>query len=465
MLFSHLPENLFSILASPKNKKVNAEALFVVREAFKSELIIKRGDLAAMLIDALEDYLQTMELDEDEEQYVETPGDISGKAYLLIRRLLDTGWIETEYERNSFEENITVPDYSIKIINLLYELAHEEQREYNSYVFATYSSLKSSLETPEYRFQALSSAYRNTVALLDELKSLFNNIKRYHNRITDEVGINALLVEHFDIYKEKIIDNIYYPLKTIDSVPRFKNQIIRILNEWALSDEVLIGISRQGVKSRIYQAEPEGRSDVQEKINFIIETYETLEELINSIDEKHIQYTNVSVDKIRYILNADRSMKGKLVCLLKRSKEDEVLKELAGHVEFYQHTYLDERSLYEQLKRSKKKEGTPLAIEIYESSEKQLDGFLDEIRRQYSNKKIDDYIAECFRGRQQFEITELEIGSTQDFIFAMLGTIRGTEHGAPYRVVFQKGQYESGGYRMAKVTFLRKGTGGADNEV
>ena len=107
----------------------------------------------------------------------------------------------------------------------------------------------------------------------------------------------------------------------------------------------------------------------------------------------------------------------------------------------------------------------PLAIAAYEASEEQLGGFLDEIRRQYSNRKIDDYILEYFKGRQQFEITEIKIDSTQDFIFVMLGTIRGTEYGAPYRTVFQEGRYESEGYRMAKVTFLRKQTGGAGSEV
>ena len=65
--------------------------------------------------------------------------------------------------------------------------------------------------------------------LVDELKLLFNNIKRYYQRISELSDVNTLLEEHFDRYKEQIVDTVYYPLKTIDSVPRFKYAILSML--------------------------------------------------------------------------------------------------------------------------------------------------------------------------------------------------------------------------------------------
>lgn len=97
-------------------------------------------------------------------------------------------------------------------------------REYNSYVFATYATLKSVADTPDFAYTALNSAYNNTTKLVDELKTLYNNIRRYNQRVLNETNVNNILAEHFDRYKEQIYNAVYYPLKTIDSIPRFKTQ-------------------------------------------------------------------------------------------------------------------------------------------------------------------------------------------------------------------------------------------------
>ena len=210
-LFSRIPDRFFSILAST-NKELYVQAIFVLRQAFKTELVIRREDLASMLMDALEedfaraDFSEEAEELDDYEREAADPADsagasnLSGKAHLLLRRLKETGWIETEYESNSFEENITIPDYAISVMNLLYDLSTERVKEYNSYVYATYAALENSVENPDYVYQALQTAYQNTVNLIDELKSLFNNIRRYYRRIPGENDINLLLQAHFDEY-------------------------------------------------------------------------------------------------------------------------------------------------------------------------------------------------------------------------------------------------------------------------
>ena len=53
-LFNRIPERFFSILVSQK-KELYVQALFVLRQAFKTELVIRREDLVVMLMDALEE--------------------------------------------------------------------------------------------------------------------------------------------------------------------------------------------------------------------------------------------------------------------------------------------------------------------------------------------------------------------------------------------------------------------------
>lgn len=457
-LFERIPERFFSVLTSSK-KELYAEALFVLRQAFQTELIIRRSDLVAMLVDSLESGILQADFSEEEEEWEEgRQGDesLSGKAYLLIRRLKETGWLDVEYESGSFEENITIPDYSIATIHLLHDLSTEQMKEYNSYVYATYAALKNSEENPDYRYQALQTAYQNTSRLVDELKLLFNNIKRYFQRIAMDLGINELLEEHFDRYKEKIVDAVYYPLKTIDSVPRFKHSILAFLNDWMLREAVIEDIVLQGRQRHIYASEEEGRQDIFEKINYIADTYENIEAMISDIDRKHVEYTNASVDRIRYMMNADRSVKGNLVELLRHAEDEPVMGRMAEAIEVYRHGYVDVGSLYDRVRRTDKTEGRAMRIEEIVPDGSLVEGFLAGVRKQYSTRRVDEFIQARFGDKEEFETADAAIQSAEDFILFLLGTIRGCERSAGYQVHFKEGYLKLDGYHLPKVIFRKK---------
>lgn len=103
-LFQLIPDNLFSILAS-KNKKVYIEALFVLRKAFKQEMVISKTDLVAMLIANLDEMIMDLDLSEENETAEESGpvggkslGTLSAAAHFLLRRLRETGWVDVEYQ-------------------------------------------------------------------------------------------------------------------------------------------------------------------------------------------------------------------------------------------------------------------------------------------------------------------------------------------------------------------------------
>ena|GEM_PF-205797 len=484
LLFDKIPDRFFSILTSTK-KELYVEALFVLRTAFQTELLIRREDLTAMLVNSMEGHILEADFSEEEAELEEAEPagakkpeasdlGLSAKAHLLIRKLRDTGWIEIEYESNSFEETITVPDYAIDVMNLLYSLSQDRVREYNSYVYATYAALKNSAENTDYLYQALRTAYQNTVRLVEELKLLFNNIRRYHQRISESMDVNDLLSEHFDKYKEQIIDTVYYPLKTIDSVPRFKHAIIGILNEWLLDDRVLQDIAGQGVLRKVYRDEAEGREDVLSMINFVADTFDSIEGMIADIDRRHTEYTNASIDRIRYQMNTDRSAKGKLIALLKaageemdgeRTGEVSVVGMLQDSMEAFRHGWMDMHSLYARAKRSVRRDGKPMPLDERQDAPEVLQSFLMDVRRQYSTPKIDAFILRCFGERGTFSTEEAPVRDSESFILFLLGTIRGREKKAPYTVDFLAGNVDVNGYSLPGAVFRRKtGAGQAGKE-
>ena len=290
----------------------------------------------------------------------------------MLRKLKGTGWIEAEFEARRFEEHITIPDYAVAVMNLLYDLSTERIRESNSYVYATHAALSNAKDNPDYVYQALQSAWNNTVNLVDELKSLFNNIRRYYARIAGEDNVNTMLAAHFDEYKTKIIDTVYYPLKTMDSVPRFKHAIVSILNIWLVSEEMQDSIVQQGLKRRVFENEEDGREQMFSMINYIVDTYDGIEEMLSAIDRRHTEYVNASVDHIRYLMNSDRGVKGKLIELLRASRDKDILEVMADHLTVYRHQFFDDKSLYAEAKRTKREMGPPLPVANREEPEGSL---------------------------------------------------------------------------------------------
>jgi tRNA C32,U32 (ribose-2'-O)-methylase TrmJ len=489
-LFELIPENLFSILAS-KNKKVYLEALFVLRKAFKQEMVISKTDLVSMLIASLDEMILDIDFsDEDassgeDTRYIQFGGDSSGtlsaSAHFLLRRLRETGWIDVEYQVNSFEESVTLPDYSIKIINLLYSLTEEQTTEYNSHVYSAYSDLRTAdQERDEYMFTALVSAYEKTMQLLDELKTLHNNIRRYHQALNEYATVNEVLKGHFDEYKSLISDRIYHPLKTLDSVPRFRTPILKILGGWMADYDLREKISEQALLRGRYRTKEEAMEGIIMLIGEITDTYERLDEMLQEIDRKNSAYTRASMEKMQYLLNSDRSIKGKIVDLLmglageKEKGSTDLYEQMSKGVQLFRQGYMDSNSLYFRDTRRKKNESNPLEVRAPEEDleDQTLQEFIDKARKSFSHQRVMNFMNEVLREKDVVNSGEIPLVGDEEFILLMLAALKGTDKKIFYRVEFfddyndyfddvdnvddDDDYIDNNGYRVPRMRFLRK---------
>ncbi len=113
--FEAVPSELFSPLASP-NRILYADALDVLYAAYQENLKIREDVLYSMLRGRLEQELADATF-EDEDIDEEELRDISGRARFLIRKLCSKGWFEKE-RGDDFEEYITIPNYSSRLLEL-----------------------------------------------------------------------------------------------------------------------------------------------------------------------------------------------------------------------------------------------------------------------------------------------------------------------------------------------------------
>lgn len=455
-IFNKIPENFFSILVS-KNKNIYIDALFVLREAFKQEMTISRENIISRLINNLEDEFYQEDFSEEDETNELKDNNISSKAYFLLRKLKWAGWVEFEMQRDSFEENVIIPDYAIKIIDLLYSIVEEKQVEYNSYVFATYSSLKlASIEKGE-TYNAIITAYNNTVQLINELKSLYNSLGRFHRKMCNQDNINEAINEHFFEYKE-YSDEMIFPRFTRDSVPRYKSPIRDMLSDILADKERLENTINIASKNSKYKSREEAEDDILNKIRTVLEVYENIDSTMNQIEQKNTDYVRASVKRIQYLLTNDKELKGKLVNILKNSKHEKVLEQMEKEVKLLRQEYISKDSIYLRSSNDKRKQGNPIALkETKELDSKTLYDFAKSLENLYSNKKINDFMSKNFKDRPFINSNEIELKSVEDLILLILATIKADKSGKSFYYFEDSDEIiNNNGYRIPNIKFIRR---------
>lgn len=451
-LFSHIPSRLFSPLASQK-KELYADALLALYDLFQGQLTVKRNEVESALSQALE--VRLVQTDFSDETDEEATG-LSAKVQILVRRLKETGWIDYEMDRDSFLENVTLPDYASAIISALKGIGEERTREYNGYVFSTYSVLKTSLDNPDYRYRALVEAYNHTNAFTEALTSLYNNIRTYIQNIANMDDVNELLSEHFDVYAVQIARKVIEPIRTIDSVPRFKHQILEMLRQMEDDEQVFDSMVAEAMKSGQFATVEDAEADVRMRINSIEDIYSSVEKTLSEIDNKHSAYISSSVQRMRYMMSSDRGSKGSLVALLRHcSQNDDLVGQMADSIMVDGLQLVDSASFFDRIERKVKDDGPSQPILRLGQDEREVDTLFEELRKQYSNSRIDSFILSRMEG-DELSGDSIAIDSMEDFLLFILATIRASEESSPYTVTFADGCIRRGSVLLPHCLFKRR---------
>ncbi|EHL05498.1 hypothetical protein HMPREF0322_03848 [Desulfitobacterium hafniense DP7] len=460
-LFDVVPNNFFSVLVSG-NKEVYVDALMLLHQLFKFELNIRVDDYISSLISLLEDKAFVPEDDDEMPESSLTP---SGKARLILNRFVKTGWVDKEFLDGSFVEIITPRNYAISVMKLLSELGDKSLHEYNSLVFATYSSLKQAKNEHESQmYEAVLSAKANTEQLEYELRRLYHGIREFLRSIQEQNDVNLLLQNHFEEYK-KMSDRIYHPIKTMDSIHRYMAPIQNILSD-ILADEKLMRIMRERAMTiKKYDEGAEAEEEILSAIDYVLDAYQSVGSIINEIDRKHSTYTKSSIEKIQYLMTADQTIKGKLVELLKtyadaKSEERNALGDMfEKNIRINRQEFVDGKSLYHKSIRSRRVHTTPLPIDQDNAfSDLAMAGMLEQIKNGYPVARIRAYVDRLFaHGAESVRSEDVPLNSDADFILLILAIVRANDKGMPYRVQMGEGRIERNGYRIPNMIISKKG--------
>lgn len=466
-LFEAIPTNLFSIFNS-KNKEIYVNTLFALRQSFKQELSIEKEKLIHQLSDALYQDLINLDMEEEEQNDgKKISKDTLSLSRFVVKRLAETGWIEFEYGADtSFKEYITLAPYSIKIINALYAIALEDEQGYNTYMYSIYSNLiQADTERKDFMYAALLNAYDRTEELENELKSLYHNIRRKYNKLGFLLNINDVLVDHFDDYQRKIISQIYMPLKTKDSLNRFKGSVVQVLLKWLRDPESLDALQKQAMTYQAFNSFDDVKEAIISKIYFIVDKLNELEEMVDKIDAKNTDYVSATADKMRALLTNDKSIKAKmsrLMDVLKDSNldntQDTMLENFYPHISLESSSYMDETSLFVRSYYSPVFNNEPLYIDdSYDTSiDVEATSFIENMNNTYSNKNIIAFVEKKLENKNELDSSKFKIESDEELILTIHSMLKGWDKNVFYKIELQEGNVSTNQYSIPRMTYYRR---------
>lgn len=469
-LFDIIPENYFGLFAG-KNRSIYIESLLVLYDLLESdETLISKNDFIKALKEKSDDIDKFSYADED----FETTGDealllntINAKATFIVNRLEETGWIDIAMNPDTFEETIVLPQYSILILKAFRDIISDEESPYISLVHSTYSELKlEDEEQDELMFVTLLRSFENTKKLKVELITVTHSIRIFQTKLSKLFDTNKVLHDYFDVYKKKISDRYYHPLKTFDSVARFKRPIIKILDKWLNTKEIREKLVVQASLSMGINDKKEIEKEIISKINFITDTYERLNAIIADIDKENNAYTRSSTNKILYLNNNDKTIKGYLEDILKTYAKNtnntrmlsKILSKMQDSIYFYEQGYIDPTSVTLPILRRLREDSDPLALVSFDdAADLMMSGFLEETKGIFTDDKVYGFMHEAFQGREKIGIEDVPLSNFDAFICLILAVIKKDDEHCFYKVEeIDKTKVHTQGYIVPNFVFMIK---------
>lgn len=346
-VFTTLPENFFSPLASPKKEHYAALLIIFYRLFQESSHGIERPVLTARFMDYIALHESSFINDDDNTELIST-GNISTDLLIKVQDEETKAEEEDEQETGNAQTSLdpvraasskylrvfikcgwmkeeVLPDYS-RIINMsssakpffesLAKVDEGLKTEYESHIVSIYSLICSDAAVDNGHYSVL-NAHSQTMSLIDSLKVLSQNIHAYYEIVTEnETSISGLLELHFNQYAKEILDGAYKRLKTSDNLSRYRPKILKRIGELITDSQWLESSALKFSRLGSFTTE-ESKDKLKTFLEEIRDTLKAVDPLLEEIDRRNMLYSKASIERIKAKLEPDSTITGRLYQIIK----------------------------------------------------------------------------------------------------------------------------------------------------
>ena len=448
-------------------KKIYIDCLNIIYDSYRTEL--SYGAERDVLIAKLAYYFESHGTGDIQfEDETESLKDAKSKASMFLRKLKDFGWVEYDIG-NDQKIRVIMPNHSVTLIQAINNITKQEEMEYQSEISAIYSLLTNEELLSRPYIQVVKPVYDHTLSLFTELKKLNTSIRKYIEEITSDKTAEEIL-ENFFTYHDDIGSKAYHRIKTNDNVSKFRNIIIRKLQDM-IENKDRFDMIVQGFMNIESAYDSDEASDIVH--GMIVETidrFRSYDEIVDEIDRRNSKYIRNAVERARFLLLNSNNAEGKISKILQymadqfNKDEENNLTEDASYdicrlFNIFPQGFLSGESL----------KSIPISKKITDVDEL-TDGFIltdeeRELRRfaireknknRFSKKNISTYVNNMLENKQIVKASEIEVLSRRDMIRIIFIYLYGKENNTEYIVNSCDELIEKEGFRFRDFEIKRR---------
>lgn len=411
-LFKIIPQNFFSVL-NCKNQDLYVKCLTAVFRAYEQGSVLGMDKQVAQ--QAVQDVLEMQSAAVKDLEDVDPSDTLKDKAAAVLRRFEECEWIDIDVN-NDYVEVLNFRDYAITVMQAIKSIGtdtmygyDDETHEFRGYIYTVYTLLEH--EQGEFGM-VVDQVYKNTIAFVREIRKLDSRLKYYIRTIIENSEIKDL-INLLVNYKVELVDQAYSRLKTSDNVAKYKLAIVKRLEEYQQNPVIMDMIAREYLPAANNNRDL-AKIRANKRIDDIIDIYNSLGYIIDEIDKKNKIYVNSTIAKIKFLLNDDENVIGKLTTILKftaenvkKYKTDFALKTIAPLFTLRSHGVVNNSSLYTPRGAYVHGEGQFLLDNELTPSVALQEALMKEFETNYSEEVIKKYLAAFFRNQSIVRASEL----------------------------------------------------------
>lgn len=178
-VFDVIPADFFTILGRGNpNRAAYSELLLKIYGLYENEISyriardIVRDTIAAFLLE------NHIEIQEDESSVSTGESEWNIKANFIIRRFVDSGWLEEETDDSTLEKNIVMTDNGLALAQFIDNLKNPVRSEFSVSIYNIYNTLEHWVQGEQNPYKLiLTPVYNEARKLSSALKKLATSIK------------------------------------------------------------------------------------------------------------------------------------------------------------------------------------------------------------------------------------------------------------------------------------------------
>ena len=338
ILKKRIPDNFYKLFRT-QNMDYYMSFLVAIYEENNAEYTtigLTMEECKAIIEETIVRFKIAWKLDEIEEEETIT---IAGTPGYILGRLINWGWLKSDFDERWNSYIISFPEYSQLYVELFQKLQSDEDSRERESILAIYSALFTYRTDQEKNNDILRNALQTSKRLGQLLSNMQDGMRNYFEELSEKkdfLGIQEVLVDEINNSDSKK----YAILTTTDSFYRYKEEVKELISVILVDNDNIkmelerkrVGLEKDSVTFLRNQKALELCDEAMHMVHQIEREFDVIERKYNRLVEQKSVFAKRALARIHYILqenNMDQNNIVKLVNLLDRSsKKDEIMEAL-----------------------------------------------------------------------------------------------------------------------------------------